>query len=1506
MSSWLSSNLSSSFSEFTSQISSLAGDVIPNGIAPQKEEAEQTDSVPQASENGVDGAEVKRDGFSLPVAEVEKPVETPSGFQDVTFSPIKDESQRRSIDDALTSTPNSSRGSFSEFLGETGSFVGDAASFVGAGGDSSAFTAAKEPSPSAVHFGHDQSDGAALNGAQHDTLPESPSNAGVETPKATVETKEDELALLQTRHEEELRSLRESHKLKIQALHEHQQADMEEMEQRIAELESQRQQSMEQLSEQQQQANAANSSSHSKLATLQDSVGELTEKLEKATIQVDKSQASVLSLESEIQERDRLIASLQESAAATVECTGCAGLRRDLDDALLQRQKLEEASKAEKVRLEHGDAERNESEMRQAAALATLSEEHDKLLATLEECQKQLAQEKQLSEEFSSAAEESARVSNLLASEQERSLALAKASAEHEKHAGALDAELNTLQATLQEFKTRESTITQEMEELRKASVSSSHEYSKLQDEHEQLSAAHSSLKQQMSTEQSASESARSASVSLVRFEEVNANLTQCQQRLAKADGELAAMKENHAVEIQQQLDTIASLQAESLRSQEELNSQLSSEQVRNASLTQRASDMESALGAKSAEVETLCLQQETLRARETSLSEQLDSTMTATKEMSEKHARLVADHEELALTHSTLQQEVLSDRNTLEVLRQSSVDTTVLTQVQAELAHCKQQLVDTQQELESAQTFRDSKEQCGVLEERVRDLQSQLATKDTDLSGMQSQVDQCKTQESHYVQQLEVCRTAAQHAEEEHSKLLADHQQLSTSYSQLQNDLSAERSAAESARSTLVSCSELEAVRHQAALYQQQLAQSLDELATLKETSSLQIKQHEHAMANERARSQTAEAEFNSKLSAALEKSNRLEQTVQDVEHRISSKDDQLQALQLTLDQYSTQQSQLVQEREQHAHTAQQALEKHAKLTEEHKQLRSAHAAAQDALAQERSTAETVRSSSVDLGMFEDVQSNVKHYQELLAQTEKQLATLKESHQRVVESHSQTIAEERAQQEKSREEFSTQLSSAQNQTERVAVERDDLQAQLTKANEMYSQLRDGSMTPEEQERQQRESDRLRQHLLMVEEQHTQDLLDAEKVQEDLREELRAAQQATDTRALSAESDISQCHQDIQLLEQKVSRLSEERNLAMQQAMDAETTAESSSSSLARLQLVLEQFQKERDEHVASALEPLEAKLQSCHDEIDDYKSQLAQLQVRLDEMSALRTRLQTTADSLATKRSELEGVRITLQDSQTALDVSQEKLHRLAAAAEGKVDINLVRNLLLTYLTASAEKRHEVLRPVASILGFSGNEMAKVAKQQSSWLGSWLRADGKPSGTAVPSDKTFTELFVEFLEAESTPAANAAAPHEISAAAIKDGHISTSRLPASAFANSSLPLSSDRTDQQSSLHLSLTNAATPPAESPSMTSAAAAAVTQHTTQMPIASAPAVPPLPIDSQVQFPESSTTTSTAAPAAADSSVNLAKPPIAGTPSTTPTSQTDALRTILNPSP
>ena len=76
------------------------------------------------------------------------------------------------------------------------------------------------------------------------------------------------------------------------------------------------------------------------------------------------------------------------------------------------------------------------------------------------------------------------------------------------------------------------------------------------------------------------------------------------------------------------------------------------------------------------------------------------------------------------------------------------------------------------------------------------------------------------------------------------------------------------------------------------------------------------------------------------------------------------------------------------------------------------------------------------------------------------------------------------------------------------------------------------------------------------------------------------------------------------------------------------------------------------------------------------------------------------------------------------------------------------------MKNLVVGYVSAPAGHEREVLRVIATVLDFSGEERARA------------RLDPAPA-TPAPAGGSLTQAFVRFLEAESTPRKPAVLPAE-------------------------------------------------------------------------------------------------------------------------------------------
>lgn len=99
---------------------------------------------------------------------------------------------------------------------------------------------------------------------------------------------------------------------------------------------------------------------------------------------------------------------------------------------------------------------------------------------------------------------------------------------------------------------------------------------------------------------------------------------------------------------------------------------------------------------------------------------------------------------------------------------------------------------------------------------------------------------------------------------------------------------------------------------------------------------------------------------------------------------------------------------------------------------------------------------------------------------------------------------------------------------------------------------------------------------------------------------------------------------------------------------------------------------------------------------------------------------------------------------------------------HRIEEAMQsgvGKVDKNLVKNLLLGYLSSSAADKSSVLRVFATVLDFTEPERNRAGLNNPTASNSWFsRLSGGDNTPTKDQEASLSAAFVRFLESESKP----------------------------------------------------------------------------------------------------------------------------------------------------
>lgn len=343
-------------------------------------------------------------------------------------------------------------------------------------------------------------------------------------------------------------------------------------------------------------------------------------------------------------------------------------------------------------------------------------------------------------------------------------------------------------------------------------------------------------------------------------------------------------------------------------------------------------------------------------------------------------------------------------------------------------------------------------------------------------------------------------------------------------------------------------------------------------------------------------------------------------------------------------------------------------------------------------------------------------------------------------------------------------------------QARQLQQERDHAMMALKQKQSEQSQLFNEIQKLKEKDvKSQRELERLRSHLMQMEDGYTQEALEAEEREKDLRNRLAVAEEKFISSSSLMESASQQANQQTESLQQQLHMLAGQRDQAYLQVASLQDQLQQYAVSLNNLQMVLEQFQQEKDGQLSLEVEKnqneiaaLRKQVNSLQTELGSTKEKLADAEEGLEAASRLTEQLDRKEEALSALKEEV-------QIREKSLKAMEEEVHRLRVSTDNKIDKLVIKNMLMSYLLSPRNKQPEVLRAVGGILGFSEEDFDKITGSSKSWVSGLLRFGGSPThATPTPTtpirnipahiqstpkaERSFSELFVKFLETESSP----------------------------------------------------------------------------------------------------------------------------------------------------
>ncbi|XP_035670373.1 thyroid receptor-interacting protein 11-like [Branchiostoma floridae] len=332
-------------------------------------------------------------------------------------------------------------------------------------------------------------------------------------------------------------------------------------------------------------------------------------------------------------------------------------------------------------------------------------------------------------------------------------------------------------------------------------------------------------------------------------------------------------------------------------------------------------------------------------------------------------------------------------------------------------------------------------------------------------------------------------------------------------------------------------------------------------------------------------------------------------------------------------------------------------------------------------------------------------------------------------------------------------------------------------QTLMTEAEDQQKQI---SSLLETKRRLEGEVGRLREHLLQVEDGYTQEALLAEEREKDLRNRLAIAEEKVFSSSTAAESANLQASAHVEDLLGQIRALTTQRDTANLQLSQAQEQVQQYALSLSNLQVVMERFQQEEKAMYASELEKYKKDAELARGQLEQLVIRNASLQEELDEAKEALEGAARLTEQMDRKEEHIMALQHEVDERDHTIEEYQHRLDQLASSNEASVEKLLVKNLLIGYFMAPPNKKPDVLKLIGSVLSFDMEEMEKVgAMPRKGWLtGWWGKKDTSPTqhppsspsaarGDTSQLDSSFTQMFVKFLETESTPTLQPRLPAE-------------------------------------------------------------------------------------------------------------------------------------------
>ncbi|GAB1864758.1 Thyroid receptor-interacting protein 11 [Camponotus japonicus] len=288
-----------------------------------------------------------------------------------------------------------------------------------------------------------------------------------------------------------------------------------------------------------------------------------------------------------------------------------------------------------------------------------------------------------------------------------------------------------------------------------------------------------------------------------------------------------------------------------------------------------------------------------------------------------------------------------------------------------------------------------------------------------------------------------------------------------------------------------------------------------------------------------------------------------------------------------------------------------------------------------------------------------------------------------------------------------------------------------------------------------------KELERLRTHLVEMESNYTEEALIAENSRQELEARLLQAEEKVKSSSTAFTSANIRANQQIETLQQQIALITQQRDHIQAKLSATEDNILLQSASLTNLQIVLEQFQQDKERDIEAATEKIRSQLNEAYKKQDELLNEISILKQQLLEAKECLQAASRLSEQLEKKDEQIERLDEEVTRLTTSLNFAEQRVKEAVEHDEEKIDKILIKNLFLGYLSSTTSDKSAILRVFANVLNFTDSEKDKAGLNSvtGTQSGRFLRSYDKSGSVPLKyQEASLSTAFVRFLESESKP----------------------------------------------------------------------------------------------------------------------------------------------------